>query len=240
MALWSYFDESGHSEDPNVSVLSVGGAVSSVGGWKRLVPEWISVLEEFSVSQLHMRDFAHSKREFAGWTEDKRRAFLSRLVEIMTRDIDAYIGRVMDLPDDWRQSPLELRERLKDPYHGCFIFCVTTAMSYTKKFDPAEQLNVVTAHHPEYSGWANDVFQAMREEPGGQRLGSLSFDTPAELVQLQTADLVAYELRHYTTENRRKGKSAERWALQQLLTKPHYFRRMQLRSSVRPEEHHQR
>ena len=236
LALWSYFDESGHSEDPNCSVLSVGGAVSSVGGWKRLVPEWNAVLKEFSVSQLHMKEFAHSKREFVGWTEDKRRAFLSRLVGLMTRDVDTYIGRVMDLRDDWRESPGALRERLKNPYHGCFIFCVNLAMSYAKNLDPAEELNVVMAHHPEYSGWANDVFQAMREGPDGHRLGSLSFDTPAQLVQLQTADLVAYELQHYTTDARRKGKLGRRWALQQLLRKPHDFGRMQLRTDIRPEE----
>ena len=89
---------------------------------------------------------------------------------------------------------------------------------------------MVMAHHPEYSGWANDVFQAMREEAGGDLLGSLTFDIPTKLVQLQTADLVAYELQHYLGDTRPKGRPKERWAMAQLLAKRHYFNQMRFRN----------
>lgn len=230
LALYSYFDESGHSKDPRVSVLAVAGCVSSVAGWTRLVPGWIDTLAEFAVSALHMKDFAHGKGEFAGWKEDKRRAFLARLVGLMTRDIDAYIGEAMSLPEEWRQRPDEFRVRLADPYHGCLIYCMKTLISYSAHSANYEEVNVVLADHPEYSGWATEVYHAIKEsEDGGDRLGSLTFDSPTGLVQLQAADLVAYELQHYLSDTRPKGRTKKRWAMEQLLTKPHYFKQVTFR-----------
>ena len=53
----------------------------------------------------------------------------------------------------------------------------------------------------------------MREkEAGGEFLGSLSFDSPVDLVQLQVADLVAYELQHYVTGTKYKGKEKSKSA----------------------------
>jgi len=180
-----------------------------------------------------MKDFAHSKGEFAGWDENKRRAFLARLVGLMMRDVDAFVGEAMSLPDEWRQRPEEFRARLIDPYHGCLIYCVTTLISYSAQSERFPRINVVLAHHPEHSGWANDVFQAMREnEDGGDRLGSLTFDDPVDLVQLQAADLVAYELQHYLSDTRPKGRPKKRWAMEQILTKPYYFKQMQFRGEA--------
>ncbi len=230
LALYSYFDESGHSKDPRVSVLAVGGCVSSVAGWKRLVPDWIDTLSAFSVSALHMKDFAHSKGEFAGWNEDKRRAFLARLVGFMTRDVDAYIGEAVSLPDGWHQRSDELKTRLKDPYYGCLIYCMTTLISYSARSVNFEEVNLVLADHPEYSAWATEVYHAVKEnEDGGHRLGSLTFDSPTGLVQLQAADLVAYELQHYLSDTKPKGRTKKRWAMEQLLKKPHYFKQMRVR-----------
>jgi hypothetical protein len=230
VALYSYLDESGHSKDPNVSVLAIAGYLSSVAGWKRLVPDWIDTLSAFAVSALHMKDFAHSKGEFAGWNEGKRRALLARLVALMLRDIDAFIGEAMSLPEEWRQRPEELRERLADPYHGCLIYCLKTLISYSAHSVNHEEINVVLADHPEYSGWATAVYHAIKQdEDGGDRLGALTFDSPTGLVQLQAADLVAYELQHYLSETKPKGRPKKRWAMEQLLTKPCYFRQMKFR-----------
>jgi hypothetical protein len=232
LTLWSYFDESGHTEDPNVSVLALGGCISSVQGWQNLVPDWEDALRDFSVSEFHTKDFAHRRGEFKDWPEERRRALLARVVGLMNRDVDAYVGQAFPLPDEWREGPPgDLKARLRDPYHGCFIFCLTTTISYSAHSASRPTINVVLAHHPEHSGWANEVFHAMREEDGGDLLGSLSFASPAGLIQLQTADLVAYELQHYVTDTRYKGKNntKKRWALEQFLTKPHYFKQMRFR-----------
>ena len=229
-ALWAYFDESGHAKDARVSVFALGGCVSSVERWRSLIPDWTDTLTEFSVSALHMKDFAHNKGEFASWNEDTRQAFLARLVGLMTRDIAAYIGEAMALPEEWRQRPDELRTRLKDPYHGCLIFCMRTLIDYSAHTGNFPKVNVVLAHHPEHSGWANILFQTMREETGGNRFGSLSFDNPKELVPLQAADLVAYELQHYLSDTKPKGRE-KRWPLEQLLTKPNFFKQMTFRGA---------
>jgi len=232
MALWSYFDESGDANDPRVSVFALAGCIGSVAGWTNLVSDFVQVLSDFSVSQLHMKDFAHRKGEFANWPEGRRRAFLGRLVTLMNRDIDAYVGEAMVLPEEWRARPDEVRKHLKDPYYGCLAYCLETLISYSAHSAGFQTVNLVLANHPEHSGWANAVVQVAREtEDGGDRLGSLSFDNPKNMVQLQAADLVAYELQHYLADTKPKGRPRKRWAMEQLLKKPHYFKQIQFRAS---------
>jgi hypothetical protein len=90
MKLIANFDGSGSARDPHVKVISVGGFIASEEQWSAFDPEWQAVLNEFSVSALHMRDFAHSRREFAGWDGDqaKRDAFLDRLTDVIARNLE--------------------------------------------------------------------------------------------------------------------------------------------------------
>jgi hypothetical protein len=84
MAMFTtYLDASG-SPDQGVA-LSVAGFVATTEQWIEFERNWKEVLEAYGVSQLHMREFAHSVDEFASWKNDerKRRRFLERLVNVI-------------------------------------------------------------------------------------------------------------------------------------------------------------
>jgi hypothetical protein len=76
----AYFDESGTKAD-TVAVV-VAGFIAPSEQWIAFEHEWKRILSMFSVSSLHMRDFAHSKGESLTWKgdENRRREFLSRLI----------------------------------------------------------------------------------------------------------------------------------------------------------------
>ena len=94
LMLRAYFDDSGSDRDPRTPFSLIGGCIGSLTAWSRLERDWQAVLSEFGVAWLHMKDFAHSTGEFAGWdaNEPKRQAFLGALVAVLLRDASAFIG----------------------------------------------------------------------------------------------------------------------------------------------------
>lgn len=118
MILWAYFDESGHSDDPNVHAVSVAGAVATTRAWTQLEREWKATLGEFGVKELHMKYLSHLRDEYKCWDVSQREKFLAQLLPIMNRHVSEYIGAAMVLVGNWRGRDEDLRARLRDPYYG--------------------------------------------------------------------------------------------------------------------------
>ncbi len=77
-----YFDASGHPDDTDV--FTVAGFVADVDQWIAFERNWNEILNraDFRVGSLHMKDFCHSRGEFASWkgNERRRRNFLTALI----------------------------------------------------------------------------------------------------------------------------------------------------------------
>jgi hypothetical protein len=65
-----YFDESGSPDD--TAALVVAGFVAQSEQWIEFERNWSTVLSVFGVSSIHMKDFAHSVREYSSWKGDDR------------------------------------------------------------------------------------------------------------------------------------------------------------------------
>ena len=81
-----YGDVSGSA---NTSVLTAAGFVATAEQWVSLERSWTRVLVEHHVSELHMRDYAHSTGEYEAWKgqEVKRLQFLSDLITVLTCEV---------------------------------------------------------------------------------------------------------------------------------------------------------
>jgi hypothetical protein len=217
VTLVGYFDETGDSDDPRISVIGVAGAIAPLESWVRLECEWQRITRGLGVSEVHMKHLAHFQGEFTGWTEERRRDLLAPIFALMGREVSDYIGAVMALPEEWRASPADLRSRLADPYYGCAISCFQACASYPA-LEPGRQTKVVFARRRGLSGFAGEIYEAYKEtQADGDRLGSFVVE-PLRLPQLQVADIVAYELGHCITD-RIHGIQRTRWTLEQLKTK---------------------
>lgn len=98
-AVVAYFDASGSPGDS--SVVSLAGLVTTAEKWVAFSDEWQECLDVFGVSALHMKDFAHSKREFSSWwlNEPKRRRFLSALLETVENHIEYTVAAAVWIKD---------------------------------------------------------------------------------------------------------------------------------------------
>lgn len=223
LTLRAYFDESGHSDDPGISYVSMGGGIATLKSWERCETEWAEVLRQFDVRQLHMRDFAHSRDEFSDWTEERRREFLSRLMLIIDRDVMNYVAAAVR-PAAINDLPKQERTSLGDVYWGCLAYCVRSVATFAEGFPSEEKVEIVFSEQPEFGGRALEVYYNCKAIlSNGHRLGAAAFASPSDVPALQVADLIAYEFRHYLANQITRGPDNYRWPLRQLLKKDPRF-----------------
>lgn len=204
-----YLDDSGHAEDHRAGVLCVAGCLATLEAWERFQADWKAVLDDSGVTQLHMKHLAHFRGEFEDWKEETRKSFLGRLMALMERERLAYIGHAVVLDEYGRDE-----RGAFDPHHMCFLWCVLDAAKQMEGLPPSEKLEVFIAARPKSAGWDQAFYAAGTEDSRlGSRLGSLTTNIfPVDVVPLQAADLVAYELNEHVTDGRKK-----RWPIRQLL-----------------------
>jgi hypothetical protein len=59
-----YFDNSGDAEDPQHTVMTVGGFIATQSQWADFEIRWNANLHKYSLPYLHMKEFAHFIKPF--------------------------------------------------------------------------------------------------------------------------------------------------------------------------------
>jgi Protein of unknown function (DUF3800) len=187
--LTAYFDESGHPDSgPG---LVVAGFVSTVQRWQKFESEWRKELEAFGVSSLHMKHYTSSQGEYAGWkgNEKKRAAFLARLIRVIKRRTISSIGSAM-LLNDYREvdKTYELSEFIS-PYPLCAANCQHKTKVWSQEHGyPIDRIRFIYEDGAKHKG----QFVELCEKLG---FSSPIFEPKGNIVALEAADLIAYELR---------------------------------------------
>jgi hypothetical protein len=103
-------------------VVSAATLVSSPENWVKFDERWNECLDAFGVTALHMKDFAHSKREFESWRwdEPKRHRFLRGLLDII-EDLIEYSAAISVYVHDFdlADSKYRLSESMRPYTMGC-------------------------------------------------------------------------------------------------------------------------
>ncbi|MGD9852381.1 MAG: DUF3800 domain-containing protein [Nitrospirales bacterium] len=190
-----FLDESGHLADSREKVFVVGGCLSSLDQWERLEGKCCLVLREYGIRQLHMKHFAHHRGEFSGWSESKRRGLLEK-VHVITRDhVDKFIAAVVPM-SDYNALDKGQKKLAGHPYLVAFKDCLLMAERTAQElFAPPEKIETIFSDHPKLNGAILKHYSACKKNSViRDRLGPITFDSPDNILPLQTADLVAYEL----------------------------------------------
>jgi hypothetical protein len=221
----SFVDESGHSRDPKRNCLCLAGLLATEDAWKAFDPEWRAVCEEEGLREpFHMMYFSARKREFKGWTEERRRRLLGNLVNAIRAAQVIPIGSVVMV-----RGPDALSEQVQKHYRDSH-FIAFQPLTYhiavaANMMDPTGQgpglVTMVYAHHPEHSNGlagTRKLWDALRENNRLVAVAMQSYvsETPRDCTPLQAADLWAYELGHHFERIRPEGKPP-RWAFREFV-----------------------
>jgi hypothetical protein len=223
IVLKAYTDESGHSGDS--PFVCIGGCIGAASTWTHFERDWINVLEEGRLSLglkeplvFHMTEFEASEGQFRGWKENlvEHRSFLAKLLSIMKRHEISYIAAsepVYKLPN----GKLAYSD---DPYYSCLIGILDGAAMHLGMLKEEEKLQIVFADHPEYGKRVRQIFPQVKAVGGMySRLASDEYGSPKDIIPLQAADLVAFEIRKEWERIHRRPYDRTRWPYTQLQEK---------------------
>lgn len=195
--LVAYFDESGIHD--HSKVVSVAGLLADTSEWARLEQPWREQLSRPWLPKnlwFHAYECEEGVEQFDGIQRPVREALANGLTNAILDRSMAFIGGSV-FREDWeRCTPQAFRNRFADPYDFCFEFAIQHVAEYVSEHFPGEFAAVVVAVPQDsrrlYVEKIHDLYQRSGAYPA---LGSLSFNRPQTLIQLQAADLVAFE--HY-------------------------------------------
>ena len=221
----AYCDESEHHLDPPIYVVS--GLLARGPDWFELGRLWRIALKEEGLESpgFHMSGCENGREKPYDLISHTNRLRLQRL----------FIGLMAKVPIWGFATAIEL-ERLKQPdiqtprkavlqqyhkpYYQCFQHTATWIADQldTGGFPKGECVAFVFDEQQEYQGNARELYDEMKQSENilsRQRLGYLTFAPSADQVQLQAADIWAYESQRHIREVKLGGQGP-RWQFQLL------------------------
>jgi hypothetical protein len=190
MAMFTvYFDASG-SPDEGVA-LSVAGFIATVEQWIEFERNWKTALDDYGVSELHMKTFAPGAGEFASWKDDKhrRRLFLERLISIIkVRVRHSFVNCVMLQPYQRVSEAYPLLREWK-PFALAGNTCIDKVKNWAHLANmPMDRIHIVFEDGDKHKGCLMDRCEAHH--------GFVpNFLKKKQSCAFQAADLLAYEHR---------------------------------------------
>jgi hypothetical protein len=217
----SFVDEAGHAKDPSQHYLCLAGLLATEEAWKKFNDDWRNACRTEGLAEpFHMMDLAARKKQFKGWSEEKRQHLLGQLISAIDDARAIPIGSVVCFRG-FNALPPDVSKGFRDPHFLAFqtlTYQIAVAASIAMEPGPA---TMVFAHHPEHSeGLASTakLWEAVRKYNPIVRLFMESYvcGQPQEYPGLQAADLWAYELRHHFEVIRPAGRKP-RWPFMQFV-----------------------
>ena len=242
LLLKTYLDDSGKSDDPSESITCIAGAIAPLQAWEDLEREWKEVLRQFNVPYLHMKEYAHSApaSPFEKWKgdEDTRRSFLSVLMDIMEPHVLGLIGTTVP-NEDFRRLTSAQQQQMRNPFFMCFqqtiLAAGVNAFAEFKRVGQSleipesnlpegEKMEVVFSKQDEFRHISDAFHYAMQERMTiGPMLGSLSWASYKDVIPLQVADLVAYEVKRFAATLIDEKRNTIRTPMKRLLSMNPFF-----------------
>jgi len=182
----AYLDGSGSPKD--TSIVAVAGFLATAEQWIHFERNWRDACAAFGVSALHMRDYAHSRREFESWKADaiKRKRFLERLINIIsTRVLNSFASAVV-MTDYEAMCAAFPRFKMK-PYALTACTCISKIQRWAERHNEAPS-KIAYA----FEGGDKDRGQLAQYARTYQKVNPI-FLKKSESVGFQAADLLAYE-----------------------------------------------
>lgn len=192
--LSAFMDETGHSKEERQKFVGMAGLIATRADWAGFEREWKKALQSFDIPHFHMKDFAHFRGAFKGWSESDRRNIYGQLLEILRTTHVLPFGAVISM-DDYRQLSEERQGIFDDPYFLAFAVCAVHALILMAPMPRDEKIGMVFSEQVEFRGRAIKLYEKVRKvHAAGQKLSRPEFGDMRDVVQLQGADVVAYEL----------------------------------------------
>ncbi len=193
--LYAFLDETGHSKDERQKFNGMAGLVAPAPYWIVLEMKWTKTLKDFHLPYFHMKDFAHGKRAFQGWSEEARQILYNRLLRHVKTARPLPIGSILFM-EDYNSLTAAERAVFGDPYHIGFVTILIqlTALA-SETLLPGQKIVPVFSSQEEFKSNALKFYEILyRRKELRTWIDYPIFRDMRNCTPLQAADIVAYEL----------------------------------------------
>lgn len=221
MMMEAYFDESGIHGEAKVCV--VAGYYGSQASWRRFESQWNKVLScypEVEAEGFHAKVFFGEKDgarsgPYKGWSDEKARKFIERLLQTITRNRIFPIGYGV-IVDDFLDLPKHIRLWLTGAkfspksgkwisggcpsrsYYLPFQFCVLKSVEKSRA-NPIDKIHFFAGLDRTFSEYANELYKFLHEDDRlpketRDKLGQISYPLSKDTPGIQAADLFSNRL----------------------------------------------
>jgi hypothetical protein len=194
--LTGYFDES-YTHAPAPLVYTLGGYISTDKQWAKFQREWSEVLKDAGVPFFHMAKFEARKKEYEGWSNEKRIQILRRLHSIIKKRVFAGFAATLVLSDYEEIMTDEVRDYFGNPHQFVTIACMKYIAIWLEEQNYKENISYVFESG---SGYDADVMRliagviSVERQAKIYRVSSCSIENKRKFFPLQAADILAYEV----------------------------------------------
>lgn len=189
-----YCDESGTHADSLATV--VAGYLGHVRQWKLFGKEWRALLDREGVKVLHRTDLENFRREFKEWNEERRVRFLQRAHEIIkVRTIRGFAYAVVNADFKKVMHPV-VEQAIGGIYGWCVQDCMVAIAKWAQREHLSEPIDYILENGAEGIEGVTRMFHFVAKSDDYRRkcfLGSWTFASKQDVIQLQAPDVLAYE-----------------------------------------------
>lgn len=210
MALFTYLDAGGTKDLPS---LSAAGYIAREEQWQAFGRDWAGVLARFGVTELHMKNFAHFRKDFVTWQGDepRRAAFLAALTDIIKTHTLKHVAVILHTSVYHQlNAAATVRERLGTPYALTMLSALLLAKDWAETCAPGEPMSFFIEYGDHDQGdllnllWALEFPHRVRPV----RKTVVNSSGTAHVMPFQAADFLAYEYQKAIRTMRDRGVQA--------------------------------
>lgn len=196
--LSAYFDESG-TDKTKSSALTVAGYISSVEMWASFQIEWQKMLDDEGLKYFHMTDLECLKDQFSasnGWDKKRQIRVIQRSHDIIKRNTLQEFESSLDW-SAYDETIVSYTGKHTPPAY--FILasdCIAKTAGWAKSQGYTEPIDYVFEDGVKDAGFVIEAITHGTKYPEVREallFGSLTYANKRRLIQLQAADVNAYE-----------------------------------------------
>lgn len=189
-----YLDES-YSHPPAPLIYTVAGYIATDTEWRKFKKEWRRELDRAGIDFFHMAKYEARKKEYEGWSNEKRVEVLKRLHRTIHRRILTGFAASVVVADYNEVMNPNIRRGYGEPHEFAVISCMKQIRGWGEEKGYREPIAYVLESGSDRQRVVNLSFQFMDEEQRREyRIGSWAFADKRDLNPLQAADILAYEM----------------------------------------------
>ena len=193
--LYAYIDETGLN--PQAKSVTVAGLVAPLQQWMQIQARWSKRMRATGIDTFHAQPCRGGHKDFKGMSEPDRNQLYEDLAQIASESQPQPVaGSVSKSAWDGAEKTEVFADRYPSHYSFCFDLCLTAINRIAE--EEGRRVIVIYAVNEQYLPRAQQVAQVYEASQRYLKwIAGCIPNTPAAVVPLQVADMLAYEVYHH-------------------------------------------